>query len=107
MSGHIINKLYDVLVDRKDADPNSSYVASLYKEGIEKITRKIGEEATETIIEALSQKEDHATRLASESADLIFHLMVLWAHKNISPDDVFGILEKRFGMSGIEEKASR
>lgn len=103
---HIIDDLYQILLERKEADPSSSYVASLYKDGIEKITRKLGEESTETIIEALSERQDK-TALANESADLLFHLMVLWAYKNITPDEVFHVLEKRFGTSGLKEKETR
>ncbi len=104
MSTHILNRLHDILEERKGAPPESSYVASLYDKGTEKISRKVMEEATETIIEAL--KGDPG-KLAAESADLLFHLMVLWADQGITPEDVLDILEARFGTSGHDEKASR
>lgn len=112
MSEHILDKLYAVLQERKKADPESSYVASLYDKGAAKIAEKIREEAEETIVEGLRLEKspgDGAIRkaLTCESADLVFHLMVLLAHHNVNPDEVFAVLEKRFGISGHEEKASR
>ena len=104
MSQHIIDKLYEVLQNRKNEDPDKSYVASLYAKGTKKITEKITEEAEETIVEALAGDTE---KLKAESADLLFHLMVLWADQNISPQEVFTVLEQRFGTSGHEEKASR
>ena len=101
---HILNKLYDVLQARKGADPESSYVASLYAKGTKKITEKITEEAEETIVEALAGEPE---KLKAESADLLFHLMVLWADQGVQPDEVFAVLEQRFGTGGHEEKASR
>jgi phosphoribosyl-ATP pyrophosphohydrolase len=100
----ILNDLYIILRQRRDADPESSYVASLYKKGTKKITEKVIEEAEETIAEALKGDKD---RLKEESADLLFHLMVLWAEQGVSPDEVFTVLEGRFGTSGHAEKASR
>ncbi len=79
-------------------------MASLYAKGTEKIAEKVGEEAVETIIEAV--KGDRQ-KLASESADLLFHLMVLWADQGLTPDDVLSILENRMGVSGHAEKAAR
>lgn len=104
MSEHILDRLYQILQERKGAEPDSSYVASLYDKGTEAITEKVTEEAAETIAEALA---GHQENLTAESADLLFHLMVLWADQGIAPDDVFKILEERFGTSGHEEKASR
>lgn len=104
MSEHIIDRLYNVLLERKDADPEGSYVASLYEQGTEKITQKVLEEAAEGIIEAIKGNRE---QLRAESADLLFHLMVLWADQNIKPEEVFAILERRFGRSGHDEKASR
>jgi phosphoribosyl-ATP pyrophosphohydrolase len=100
----ILNDLYIILKQRKDADPESSYVASLYKKGTKKITEKVIEEAEEAIAEALAGDKD---KLKEESADLLFHLMVLWAEQDVTPDEVFAVLEKRFGTSGHAEKASR
>lgn len=112
MNTHILEKLYAVLQGRKDAESDESYVASLYKKGSAKISEKIREEAEETIVEGLrleKSADDPAIRkaLIHESADLIFHWMVLLAHHNIDPQDVFGVLEDRFGVSGHDEKASR
>lgn len=109
---HILEKLYAVLQDRKKADPSDSYVASLYAKGSAKISEKIREEAEETIVEGLRLEKsatDAAIReaLTHESADLIFHWMVLLSHHNINPKEVFAVLEERFGISGHDEKASR
>ena len=104
MKNHILDELYKILQERKSGDPDKSYVASLYKKGTKKITEKVIEEANETIVEALN---GDAEKLKSESADLLFHLMVLWADQDIKPQDVFEILEKRLGVGGLEEKASR
>ncbi len=104
MSEHILDQLYKVLQERKGADPSESYVASLYAKGTKKITEKITEEAAETIVEALTGDTE---KLKAESADLLFHLMVLWADQGITPEDVMAVLEERFGTSGHEEKAGR
>lgn len=100
----ILKDLYVILQQRKGADPGESYVASLYVKGTAKIAEKVIEEAQETIQEALKGDRD---RLKEESADLLFHLSVLWAEQGVSPDDVFAVLEKRFGTGGHAEKASR
>lgn len=104
MTQHILDRLFQILQERKGADPEKSYVASLYKKGTAKIAEKITEEARETIDEALAGDNE---KLKSESADLLFHLMVLWAHMGIAPSDVFAVLEKRLGVGGLEEKAAR
>ena len=104
MSDEILNKLFETIENRKDADPSESYVASLYAKGTAKIAQKVGEEAVETCIEALQEDKE---KLAEESADLLFHLMVLWADAGLKPKDIMDILEKRTGISGHEEKASR
>ncbi len=104
MSEHILEQLYEVLQERKGTDPARSYVASLYTKGTKKITEKVTEEAAETVIEALAGDTE---KLKEESADLLFHLMVLWADQNITPNDVLAVLEKRFGTSGHDEKAGR
>ena len=79
-------------------------MASLFDKGTEKIAQKIGEEATETIIEAIKKDKE---KLAQESADLLFHLMILWSDAGLKPDDVFDVLQKREGLSGLEEKKNR
>lgn len=104
MTHTILQQVFETIEQRKNADSNTSYTAQLYAAGTETITQKIGEEATETIIAALSQTKDD---LIAESADLLYHLMVLWAHKGISLKDVEDILASRQGVSGIEEKQSR
>lgn len=100
----ILDRLFATIESRKGADPASSWTAKLLAGGPEKIARKVGEESVETIIAALSQDGD---ALANESADLLYHLLVLWAAKGVAPEDVWRALESREGKSGIEEKASR
>jgi len=100
----ILSKLSEILEARKDADPESSYVASLYHSGTDKILKKLGEEATETVI---AGKDGNRDEIIYETADLWFHSMVLLAHNNISPDDILNELDRRFGLSGIEEKEMR
>ena len=99
-----LTRLEQVIAERKSASPDSSYVASLNAKGIEKIAQKLGEEATETVIAALSGgRED----VVGEAADLIFHLLVLLQARRITLDEVMAELDRREGTSGIEEKASR
>lgn len=100
----IFDRLYAVIAARKGADPSSSYVASLYEKGLRKIAEKVGEEAVETVVAAVGPDRD---ALVGESADLLFHLMVLWAETGITPDDIRAELARREGVSGIEEKNSR
>ena len=100
----ILNRLSDVLEARKSAEPGSSYVASLYAKGIDTILKKVGEEATETVIAA---KGCNIDEVIYETADLWFHTMVMLKHLNIEPDQVLNEPDRRFGLSGIEEKASR
>lgn len=100
----ILNKLAEILESRKQADPESSYVAGLYNKGLDSILKKIGEEATETVMAA---KDGDADKIVYEVADLWFHTLVLLASQNLGPDDVLKELDRRFGVSGIEEKAGR
>jgi len=104
MSGDILKSLYETILSRKGADPESSYTASLYAKGTAKIAQKVGEEAVETCIEAL---QGNPEKLKAESADLLYHLMVLWADQGITPEDVMNVLQSREGTSGIAEKNSR
>lgn len=104
MSDQILRQLAQVLEQRKQADPDSSYVASLYHKGLDTILKKIGEEATETVIAA---KGGDADQLVYETADLWFHTLVLLVHQGVDPDRVMQELERRFGLSGLEEKAAR
>jgi phosphoribosyl-ATP pyrophosphohydrolase len=99
-----LNKLAEVLEERKQADPDSSYVAKLYSKGLDAILKKIGEEATETVMAAKDGEKD---KIIYETADLWFHTMVLLSQQELSPQDVLNELERRFGLSGLEEKASR
>ena len=104
MSEGILKQLMEVLEQRKQADPESSYVASLYDKGLDAILKKVGEEATETVMAA---KDGSADKIIYETADLWFHTMVLLAHQGLSTDDVLQELDRRFGLSGHDEKASR
>ena len=100
----IIEKLTDVLKERKNADPASSYAAKLYRKGIDNVLKKIGEEFTEYVI---AVKDGEKSHIIYEAADLIFHLYVSLIHEGIAPMEVYQELERRFGVSGIEEKNSR
>lgn len=100
----ILSELADVLEQRKSQDPKSSYVAGLYAKGLDAILKKVGEEATETVMAA---KDGVPDKIVYEVADLWFHSMVLLAHQGLHPDQVLAELQRRFGLSGLEEKASR
>jgi phosphoribosyl-ATP pyrophosphohydrolase len=100
----ILNKLAAALAARKGAAPESSYVASLYAKGLDAILKKIGEEATETVLAA---KGGNREQIVHETADLWFHTLVMLAQQGLSPDDVLHELERRFGRSGLDEKAAR
>ncbi|MCK5525064.1 MAG: phosphoribosyl-ATP diphosphatase [Thiomargarita sp.] len=100
----LLQQLAQVLEQRKTADPEKSYVANLYAKGLDAILKKVGEEATETVIAA---KNDDAEQLIYETADLWFHSLVLLVHKGLEPELVLKELERRFGLSGLEEKARR
>ena len=100
----VLTRLAEVLEQRKQADPDSSYVAKLYAKGLDAILKKIGEEATETVMAA---KDGNAEKIVYETADLWFHSLVLLAHQGLGPEDVLRELQRRFGLSGLEEKASR
>lgn len=104
MSNDILSRLMEVLEQRKQAAPDASYVASLYAKGLDSILKKIGEEAAETIIAA---KGDDDEQIIYETADLWFHSLVLLAHRGLSAEQVLTELDRRFGLSGLEEKASR
>ena len=100
----IIDELFVVIESRKGGDPETSYTAKLFHCGREHIARKFGEEAVETILAAVKNDKDE---IAAESADVLFHLLVLWADAGLTPDDIWARLEARRGTSGIEEKRSR
>ena len=99
-----LDALFATIAARKGADPSQSYTAKLLAGGIEKCAKKFGEEATEAVIAAIQKDK---TELAKESADVLYHLLVLWAASGITPEDVYAILKSREGQSGLEEKASR
>lgn len=104
----VLQQLTAILAERRGADPASSYVASLHDKGLNKILEKIGEEATEVILAAKdAANSGDGQALAGEVADLLFHNMVLLSHLDMGIDDVLQVLEERFGMSGLEEKATR
>jgi len=99
-----LDKLFATIASRKGADASQSYTAKLLAGGIEKCAKKFGEEATEAVIAAIQKDK---TELAKESADVLYHLLVLWAASGITPEDVYAVLRAREGQSGLEEKASR
>lgn len=99
-----LERLAEVLEARKSAAPESSYVAGLYAKGLDAILKKIGEEATETVMAA---KDGEREKIIYETADLWFHSLVLLAHQGLKPQDVLDELDRRFGLSGLEEKARR
>ncbi len=100
----ILQQLAQVLEQRKLEPPEKSYVASLYAKGLDTILKKIGEEAAETII---AGKGGDKQQIIYETADLWFHSMVLLASQGLSPDDVLNELQRRFGLSGLDEKSQR
>jgi phosphoribosyl-ATP pyrophosphohydrolase len=104
MNTDILQRLAETLEARKQASPESSYVAKLFTKGEDAILKKVGEEATEVI---LASKTGDKTHLVYETADLWFHCMVLLAHHGLSAEDVLGELSRREGLSGIVEKESR
>lgn len=93
----ILDALYERVSARKDSDPEASYTASLFAKGGPKIAQKLGEEAVETVIEAM---RGDLKALTSESADLLYHLMVVWAQADLEPSDVWDELAKRYGQGG-------
>ena len=105
----VLEKLAEVLEQRKSAETEQSYVASLHAKGLNKILEKVGEEATETILAAkeCGETPDSKASVVHETADLWFHTLVMLSHLNLGPEQVLEELEKRFNISGLEEKASR
>jgi phosphoribosyl-ATP pyrophosphohydrolase len=105
MSDHPIDRLFATIVAREaQGDSSASYTAKLLSEGVAKCAKKFGEEAVEAVLAGVSGDKDH---LAAESADVLYHLLVLWAAAGVTPDDVYAALKKREGQSGLAEKASR
>ncbi len=99
-----LERLYQVVLDRRKADPETSYIAKRLKQGTAKIAQKLGEEAVETVIAAI---EKNRAEIISESADLLFHWLLLLADSDIKVTEVMAELERREGISGLDEKASR
>src|SRR5215467_7549072 len=102
--GPTLDRLWQIIQSRRDADPQSSYTARLFTRGRAKIAQKLGEEAVEAVIEGV---RDNPSALIGESADLLYHLLVLWAAAGISPADVAAELTRREGTSGLAEKRTR
>jgi phosphoribosyl-ATP pyrophosphohydrolase len=100
----ILERLAAVIESRKGATPDKSYVARLLAEGEDAVLKKLGEEATETVMAA---KDGDRRRIVAETADLWFHCLIMLAHYGLRPSDVLMELRRREGMSGVEEKASR
>jgi phosphoribosyl-ATP pyrophosphohydrolase len=102
--GPTLDRLWRTIQSRRGADPQNSYTARLFARGRAKIAQKLGEEAVETVIEGVG---DNPAALVGESADLLYHLLVLWAATGVSPEDVAAELERREGSSGLGEKRAR
>jgi phosphoribosyl-ATP pyrophosphohydrolase len=102
--GPALDRLWQVIQSRRGADPQSSYTARLFSRGRAKIAQKLGEEAIEAVIEGVA---NDPTALVGESADLLYHLLVLWVAAGISPADVAAELTRREGTSGLAEKRAR
>lgn len=99
-----LDRLARTIASRSDADPETSWTAKLLAAGPEKAAEKFGEEAVEAVIEAVRGDRE---RLAAEAADVLYHLLVMLAARNVTLEDVLGELERREGMSGVAEKAAR
>lgn len=104
LDGTVLDALYAVIESRRGGDPDTSHTARLFHRGLDKIAQKVGEEAVETAIEGVRGRRDG---VVSESADLLYHLLVLWAASGVQPAEVWKALEGRQGISGIAEKAAR
>jgi phosphoribosyl-ATP pyrophosphohydrolase len=104
MSDHPLDKLFATAVSRKGGDAASSYTAKLLSEGVEKCAKKFGEEAVELALASLGTDKTH---IAEESADVLYHLSVLWAAVGVTPEEVYATLKAREAQSGLAEKASR
>ena len=101
---HPLDRLFDVIRSRKGADPETSYTARLFAQGTLKIAKKLGEEGVETALAGVAENDD---ALVGESADLLYHLLVLWAARGLEPAAVYRALDSRTHRSGLQEKASR
>lgn len=104
IDNHVLDRLYLVIDSRKGADPETSYTARLFSRGRQQIAKKLGEEAVEALIEGIRGDKP---KLIGESADMLYHLLTLWAASGVKPAAVWAELARREGLSGIAEKASR
>lgn len=104
LSRPVMEELYQVILSRRGGDPTQSHTAKLFAKGRNKIAQKLGEEAVETLIEGVKGDREG---LIAESADLLYHLLVLWASLDVKPEEVWDALRARAGISGIAEKAAR
>ena len=104
VSSQVLDRLWDVVQARRDADPALSHSARLLSRGTAKVAQKFGEEAVECLIEAVAGNNE---ALVAESADVLYHLLVLWVSSNVHPSEVWAELERREGISGVAEKAAR
>jgi phosphoribosyl-ATP pyrophosphohydrolase len=104
LNGAVLDELYAVIESRRGADPTTSHTAKLFGKGVHKIAQKVGEEAVEALIEGVRGKKK---KLAAESADLLYHLLVLWAACDVKPERVWQALAERKGVSGLVAKAGR
>jgi phosphoribosyl-ATP pyrophosphohydrolase len=100
----VLDRLWSIIISRRNADPNVSHSARLLGRGTAKVAQKFGEEAVECLIEAVAGNQ---AALVAESADVLYHLVVLWVDGGVRPEEVWNELERRQGISGIAEKASR
>ena len=103
-TAEILDRLFETIAARKSADPDSSYTAKLYAKGTPKIAQKVGEEGVELALAAVQKNRDE---VISESADLFYHMFVLWADAGVEPSEIYAKLAEREGLSGLVEKASR
>ena len=101
LNGAVLDRLYEVIQARKGGDPETSHTARLFQKGVSKIAQKVGEEAVETVIEGVAGEKE---KIAAESADLLYHLLVLWAERDVAPAEVWAALEGRRGTSGIRRE---
>jgi phosphoribosyl-ATP pyrophosphohydrolase len=104
MTTHPIDRLFALIASRKNGDPSTSYTAKLLARGRLKCAQKLGEEAVETCLAAVAQDK---TALTNESADLLYHFLVLWTACDVAPEEIYAALATREGRSGLEEKAAR
>ncbi len=104
LDARILDRLYAIILSRRDADPESSRTARLFRLGTRRIAQKLGEEAVETVLEAEHGAKE---KLAAESADLLYHLLVLWADRGVEAREVWAVLAARMAGSGAAETAPR